>query len=308
MGIVFFCQSCGARFEVDPRIAGKRGRCKQCGQHTTIPRADEIASMSAMPAVAAPGVPLGGHAARIARAAEPAGPSIASWLKAGISQVALAPLTLDRVPRPKRPDPLDDAEDSKPYMLARPLVEDRGRVRVQDNVAWRLWRRELGVVQAVFRWLNESAYFVSIPFVMILLIGTAVKSRPMAMFGATLVVLLNLGRLVAGAVDLVVVPFRDGINVRKLKKPARRVAEPILTIAVVVLGFTFIPWLSGSRPGGEGLPDRIRAEAADLENEIKGRVGEVVDKAGKIDVEQLGARAREKLGGLGAKSNPTEGP
>ena len=23
MGIVFFCQSCGARFEVDPRMAGK---------------------------------------------------------------------------------------------------------------------------------------------------------------------------------------------------------------------------------------------------------------------------------------------
>ena len=39
MGIVFFCQSCGARFEVDPRMAGKRGHCKKCGQIMTIPRA-----------------------------------------------------------------------------------------------------------------------------------------------------------------------------------------------------------------------------------------------------------------------------
>jgi hypothetical protein len=41
MGIVFFCRSCGARFEVDLRMAGKRGHCKKCGQQMTIPRADE---------------------------------------------------------------------------------------------------------------------------------------------------------------------------------------------------------------------------------------------------------------------------
>ena len=32
MSIVFFSQSCGARFEVEARMAGKRGRCKKCGQ------------------------------------------------------------------------------------------------------------------------------------------------------------------------------------------------------------------------------------------------------------------------------------
>ena len=53
MGIVFFCQSCGARFEVDPRMAGKTGRCKKCGQTMSIPRAEQIASIAAMPALAA---------------------------------------------------------------------------------------------------------------------------------------------------------------------------------------------------------------------------------------------------------------
>ena len=52
MGIVFFCQSCGARFEVDPRMAGMKGHCKKCGQYMAIPRAQEIASMAAMPALA----------------------------------------------------------------------------------------------------------------------------------------------------------------------------------------------------------------------------------------------------------------
>ena len=53
--IVFFCQSCGARFEVDPRFAGKRGHCKKCGQVMTIPRAEQLSSMMAMPALVAAG-------------------------------------------------------------------------------------------------------------------------------------------------------------------------------------------------------------------------------------------------------------
>ena len=45
MGVVFFCQSCGARFEVEARLAGKKGRCKQCGQYMTVPKAEHLASM-----------------------------------------------------------------------------------------------------------------------------------------------------------------------------------------------------------------------------------------------------------------------
>jgi hypothetical protein len=297
MGIVFFCQSCGSRFEVDPRMAGKKGRCRKCGQYTTIPRAEEIASMARMPALAAAGG--GGRAVPVPPPADDDGPpSIGAWLKAGISQVGLAPLSADRIPlRPVLPSALDDGEDSEPYKLASPIVDNRGPVRIQDSFLVRLWRWGLGDIQKVFRWLNESAYFVSIPFVMILLFGTAVKSRPMALFGATFVVLLNLGRLAAGVPNLALVPLRDGLNARKLRKPLRRVVEPILTIALVVLGFTFIPWLSGDRGGGGSLADRIRAGAKGLEKDIDGEVDVVVKKVGKIDVEKLGARALEKLEG-----------
>ena len=38
MSIVFFCQSCGSRFNVDPRMAGKQGRCKKCGEQMTVPQ------------------------------------------------------------------------------------------------------------------------------------------------------------------------------------------------------------------------------------------------------------------------------
>src|SRR5262249_47385514 len=90
----------------------------------------------------------------------------------------------------------------------------------------------------------------------------------------------------------------DGLSARRFKKPVRRVVEPILTIALVVLGFTFIPWLSGRRTDQGSLTNRIRSGATALEKDIKGELDAVVDKARRLDVEKLGERAREKLKGL----------
>jgi hypothetical protein len=93
MSVVFFCQSCGARFEVPPSMAGRRGHCKMCHQVMTIPRADQLASMTAMPALAPAGA-----APRSGLAEAAAGTSIGSALRAGISGAALAPITVDRMP------------------------------------------------------------------------------------------------------------------------------------------------------------------------------------------------------------------
>jgi hypothetical protein len=273
MGIVFFCQSCGARFEVNPHMAGKRGHCKQCGQSMTIPRAEEIASMAAMPALATAAVGAG-TVPRGRSGAE--GGSIGSVLQAGISKVGLVPITLDRIrigqKRPSRPSPLDDAEDSKPYVLAQPIPEGRGAVRSHDNVVLRAWRGQLSGVQRIFRWINETAYLISVPFLMMLLLGTMVRNRPMALLGAAVVVLLNIGRLVAGAAGLAVVPLRDGLNWKKLKKPLRRLAEPALTIGLVVLAFFFIPFLSTGKPSTRGVAGRINAGLEALEKRALGEL------------------------------------
>jgi hypothetical protein len=123
MNIVFFCQSCGARFDVAPEMAGKKGRCNKCGQHMSIPRAEQIASMTAMPALAAAAVGAGAGVASGASAGAPAGGSpIASWLKGGQSKIVLAPITVDRMPIGwKQPSPVEQVvADSKPYALAQP--------------------------------------------------------------------------------------------------------------------------------------------------------------------------------------------
>jgi hypothetical protein len=244
MGIVFFCQSCGARFEVAPQVAGKPGRCKKCGQTMTVPRAEEIASMSALPALNLASVGAGVIAG--ARPAVAVGDrSIGGWIRAGMSQVGLAAITLDRVPlRPILPPALDDAEDSKPYALQEPVLEQTGEVRPQNVILASARRRSPGKVQKLFSTINQAGYLASIPFLMILIYGTAMKNRPVALFGATFVVLINITRLVAGGANMAVSPSRNRAHISEKKKPFRRLIEPAVTIGLVVAAFTFIPWLS----------------------------------------------------------------
>jgi hypothetical protein len=280
MGIVFFCQSCGARFEVDARMAGKSGRCKKCGQHMEIPRAEQIASMAAMPALATAGQAAG----QASRAAAPApGQSISSRLKQGMSNVGLAPLSLAPM-RAIKPSALDDAEDSKPYMLAKPDREDRGRVSRPENVVLSAWRRQLGKVQRIVRKLGDTAYLISVPFLMLVLLGAGIRNRPIALLGATVVVLLNVGRIAAGGFNIGLSFLRDGFNFKKMGKSIRRVLESAATIGLVILAFTFIPWLATGESSKGSVPERVRAGAGTLKKDMASKVATVFDKAKDLDV------------------------
>jgi len=299
MNIVFFCQSCGARFEVDPRMAGKKGHCKKCGQYMAIPRAQEIASMAAMPALAMAGA--GAVAGPAPGARVVAGPAPgANWLARMTSQVGLAPITIDRMPAGRKKPSMfaeDDLADSKPYALVKPEGRRAGEGGARPaGVVARIWRGQLGRVQKLFRMINQTAYVVSVPFLLILLFGAAVSNRPMALFGATVVVLLNIGRLVAGMVNLAIIPLRDGIDFKYMKKPLGRVIEPAVTIGLVVLAFTFIPWLSSGQPATGSIADRVRSGAQNFKEDMKGQIDQVVD------VDKLGAQAQGKLKELGDKA------
>src|SRR5262249_7197488 len=147
----------------------------KCGQRMTVPKAEEIASLAAMPALAAAG---GAAAPGIA----PGG----NWLARMTSQVGLAPITLDRMPASKKKPSMfaaDDLADSKPYLLAKPeRRESSGGGSGPAGAVVLAWRNQLGGLQKLFRRINETAYLFSIPFLMILLLGVAVRNRPMAFF------------------------------------------------------------------------------------------------------------------------------
>jgi DNA-directed RNA polymerase subunit RPC12/RpoP len=267
MSVVFFCQSCGSRFEVDARMAGKKGRCKKCGEQMTVPARGKAAAPAATPHRVTVGASTA-VAAGVGSATSPA----PGWLgEVEASKVSLAPLTVDRMPALKKPTmfPEDDQADSKPYVLAQPERRSGGRVVTQVSKAKILWRSQLSAIARVFRWMNQAAYLISVPFLMILLLGILVRSHAMANFGAVVVVLLNIARLATGLVNIVVIPFRDGLDFRKLKKPIRRVIEPVVTIGLVGVAFAVIPWLSKSDGSDGTMKGRIRGEIKKIERKLQ---------------------------------------
>jgi hypothetical protein len=325
MNIVFFCQSCGARFEVPPASAGKKGRCKSCGQMMTVPKAQELASMVAMPALSPAAVGAAVATRPAAREAKP-GDSL-GWLAAANSNVALAPLTVDSLPigrahrQPIKPKYDEDLGDSKPYRLAPPVLKSvRGRSSGKPaNGLQMLWRKDLGIVQKLFRKINETAYLISVPFLLMVLLGAIVKNRPLALAGATAVVLLNLGRIIAGIANLAIVPFRDGLfqgimflippmtffylsnHWKQVKKPTMRIVGPIVTIAAVFLAFAVVPTLrkDGKMVNLKNLKNEIKSDAKDLEGEMAGEV----NKAKKLDVQDLGTKVEKTIGDAAGKIN-----
>ncbi|MDR3618618.1 MAG: hypothetical protein P4L85_04645 [Paludisphaera borealis] len=308
MSIVFFCQNCGARFDVDAHAAGKQGRCKHCGQKMVVPQAGSLASLAATPHLArAMATATAARAADDASSAE-GGPD---WLARMGSQAVLAPLTVDRMPGLRKPvpkpTPMDDLGDSKPYALIEAPKARRvsvGSSRPAGEVKI-LWRRQLGTIQKAFRWINETAYLISVPFIMLIFLGAMMHNRPMALLGAAVVVVLNIGRIVSGVANIVVIPFREsplqGIlflippitffymanHWSKLRKPTQRVMGPLLTIGLVILAFTFIPSLSGKAAASGGVKGRLKATVTDLKQSIKSEAGQLKN----LDLKSLAAPA-----------------
>jgi hypothetical protein len=235
------------------------------------------------------------------------------WTALVTSNVALAPLTVESLPRGrKKADPLDD-DDSGPPLYS--MVETkRGLLHIgpkseKPNFLKMLWRRELGGVQKMLRWINDTAYLVSVPFLVIILTGIATKNRPLALFGATVAIALNIGRFATGLLNLILIHFKESLTKGilflippitflfiamdwgKLKKATRRVVEPAITIGLVILAFWFVPWLRHGGPTQGTLSQRIRAEAGALSEDLQSQV----EQAKNLDIDKLGKTAKGKL-------------
>ena len=277
--IHFQCPSCGAPFDVADNLAGRTARCKKCGGRMTIP-----SERAAAPA-RGPGLrvaPIDAPASARARPSQVGRPT--NWLDAVTSQVALAPVSADGLRAVKaRPSPLDEPSVPGPYKVATApslpaLDAARGRPAGAITIGY---RGVMGKIQKLFHWLNESAYLVSVPFLMCLLIGLTVDSYSLMVLGATVALLLNVGRIVTGVANLVMIPFREspiqGIlflippftffylyqNWHKVHGPVKRIIGPIFTIIMVVAAFVIEPWLrNDGRPRDAGKAIETRAPAA----------------------------------------------
>lgn len=315
--ITFSCPRCATRYDVDDRLAGKKGRCKKCGHVMGIPAPSMMVATSGMFRLR-PDISLAGSASRSPTAT--AAPAAAG--SRFPSSVGLTPLSADFRPVGKRAPAaevkphiaayLQESASAGPYALAEvrpPLRPMHGPGGKPAGFLKRLYRGQIGSVLTILRKINDFAYLISIPFLVLLLIGIVLKSRPMALGGATGVILLNVGRFATGAFAFYVRPFRENPLVgllfllppytvyyvakhwKSMKKTTMRFVEPALTIGLVILAFAFIPWLSsGTNRADATIGERLRSEAgvlkSDVRDELKGR----------------GSAFDETLGGLSEKA------
>jgi hypothetical protein len=244
-----------------------------------------------------------------------------NWLDAVTSQVGLAPISMQDLKQ--RPGAFAAWADEKsiagPYKLgAEPsLPAMRAGGGKAAGAVTRGYRGAMGKVQKLFRWLNQSAYLVSVPFLMLLLLGLFTGSNSLMGLGATGAIVLNLGRIVAGVANLAVIPFREspiqGIfflippitffylyqNWHKVKQPVKRIVGPIVTIALVAAAFVVEPYLRGEAKAKGSIQDQVKAGVGNLKSGVKGNL-EKVPNLNVNDLQSLENRAADALKSMNA--------
>ncbi len=312
MVLEFSCPKCGMQFKVSPKVAGKRGRCKKCGHQMTIPSQPPPAA-----SVAASGMfRLAGAEAVVKGTSKPKYPSPSPPSQGEHDKkkpfsmpdsVKLAPITADfQKPVPKGKKKVEE-EDPRSYKL-KPLSKKYTPVghglsaSKPQSPAQQIYRRQMRNLAGLFGKINDFAYLISIPFILLFLVAIVIQNWNLVLLGATAVVLLNIGRILATMAYLAIVPFkesaRQGIlflippltfyflykNWKQMKQGALRLVGPILSIVAVVLMFQYVPWLAGTvdlpktgtqqeTPADADADQRAASQPADTKN-AHGAVGQ----------------------------------
>ena len=287
--VKFQCPQCHAGFNVDSKFAGRPCRCKTCGQQFRVPSrsaADQHPAAKPEPAFA--GV---GAAREMAAAAERNAPATAAvpaptdWIHAVTSQLHLKQISDPRmkvVDRVHRRHLDDDDGQVGPYQIGsmpslpalQPKKEGLGKK------ARHVYKNEMRIVQKILRKTNEAVLEWSIPFFILMPVGFILKKHWMAMFGLTVMILMNLLRLGVGLANLLVIPFREspmtGLkflippftisylnqNWYKCEKPVKRIISPVCFLLGLFLVYVFVPWFQD--PDAKHRVKMIRDESGNL--------------------------------------------
>ncbi|MFN0055608.1 MAG: hypothetical protein ACKV0T_25960 [Planctomycetales bacterium] len=345
MSISFSCDNCHSQFTVDSQLAGRSARCRKCGRKTQIPSDSSPGrplvnwqQAGAGPALRGSTAVGGGGGARAQGAAgigtANGGPPgrAERWLEAVNSQIGLKPVTMPSIAairqRP-RDEPEDDPRTSYKVVLPRELRQKNritsrpaGMIKVGYLQGLRSYKNFWGNLAALFRWINETAYGLSIPFLILAIVGAIMNKHSLTVLGISVIVLLNIARLGSGLFNLAVIPFRDNpikgvlflfppvtayymwTNRYRWRKPIRRVLSPLATLAVVIAAYVYIPWLNGNQEARGKLEDRIGSAVRGIRQGISESTTEVGKKASELKdkaAEQLNQESIDKAKAQGSQ-------
>ena len=182
----------------------------------------------------------------------PARAPAGNWLDRMTSQVGLAPLTIDRMPAGRKKPAMFRRRRPCRFQALRPGQARAAPIRRGRVQAGRLHREGLEAAARRGPEALPQAQPGRLPGLHPVPHDPGVRDRGRQPADRALrcdrggpAQHRAVGRRLA---NLAIIPLRDGINFEKMKKPLGRVIEPAVTIVLVVLAFTFIPWLSRVTP------------------------------------------------------------
>jgi hypothetical protein len=302
MFLVFACEHCGKRIRVDARSQGRRGRCGNCGQVMRIPHVEAPAHAPA-PAAEAPfrlsppepppevprALPVLEEPEHAQRYVDDEEPSRFDLIEDddGSETASPAPPEIERGLR----ELAEFQKDQRPYALAdtpgsRSFFGWRGEA---GPAGWwySKWRAGVSSVLRVLRWVDDWAYLISVPFLVLMIVAIAIANRGLVHLGAVVVVLANYGRFWADLLSVFVRPFKEGplhglaflfppyglyyLATRwdHFKPTFRRILTSCIPIVLVVLAYAFLPSVNPAVKDVQGVRARLRSGVEELREEIR---------------------------------------
>lgn len=328
MNITFSCKKCQSSFTVDSQLAGRTAKCRKCGERLVIP----APQAARQPAVARSGkvsvgsgtAAGGGSAGRAASSTRKSGVGAAEalrrsagentsrsigWMDAVNSQVGLKPITMmaARVVSQKEIDEWDDPRSQYKVVIPSDMRKKPAVVTKPAEIAVatyfqgiRSYRQLFNLFVILSRWINETAYAISLIFLITAIVGSIMGKPSLVTMGLSMVVLLNVIQLAAGVFNLIAIQFRGNVakgllflfppitvfnlwkNWYRWQKPIGRITTPIVWLVVLAVAYRYIPWLNGTKKGPASFQEAVET--------IKKNVGETVK-----DLKQKGTDLKEKL-------------
>ena len=148
------------------------------------------------------------------------------------------------------------------------------------------WRVCVGFVLKILRWIDSSAYLISVPFITLMVFGIVIANRALVHTGAVVVVLANYGRFWADLLAFFVRPYKDGplqgvaflfppytlyyltAHWDRMKPIVRRIATSCIPIVLVVLAYAFLPSVNPAVKDVKGVAAKIRAGKKEVDREV----------------------------------------
>ncbi len=190
-----------------------------------------------------------------------------------------------------------------PYQLADDLDNRFFRwARGSRAAGWMYtgWRKGVGMILKGLRFIDDWAYLISIPFLILMIFGVAIAHRGLVHTGAVVVVLVNFGRFWTDLLALFVRPFKEGPihgllflfppyalyfmgkHWDKFRPALRRLVTTCIPIALVILAYAFIPTIDPKIQKAPNLPEKLKLAEEEVVKEAREGLHEAregIDKA-----------------------------